>query len=305
MSRIVSQSEILKSLSDALVGVIENTSPSVVQVSSGRGCGTGVVWDNEGSIITNSHVVGRAGKLDVTLANGKTLNATLVGRDRFADVAVLNAGYNVNEAVSFRPIERGDSDGLATGQFVLGLANPFGDGITAVSGIITNPKGRLGGPWSDEPLILTDARLNYGYSGGPLIDASGKMIGMNSAFVANRGVAIPIGVLTTVVKEVSSRSSSKIGYLGIISNPISLPSEIAKEVGQSRGLIVLSVEPGSPAKKAGVAVGDIVVKLGSKNVESYYQLRKLLANDVVGRETRLSVLRGEKPTDLSITPVEG
>ncbi|MGA2876178.1 MAG: S1C family serine protease [Nitrososphaerales archaeon] len=300
MSKVSSDTQLLQSFSDALVSVVRKTSESVVQVSSGRGIGTGIVWDREGHVATNSHVVGRATKLEVAFVNGERVRATLVGQDRFSDIAVLRIEKG---ATSLRPIERGDSGDLATGQFVLALANAFGDRVAASSGIITNPKGSIGGQWSDG-LVITDVRLNRGYSGGPLIDASGRMIGMNAAVFGNRGIAIPVNVLSTVVSELSNNGSIKRAYLGIVSNPITLPDEIARELDQSEGLIVLSVEPGTPAKKAGVAVGDIIVKLDSRQIGSYFDLHRILTGSAIGRETKLSVLRGEKLTELSIIPVE-
>jgi len=299
MSKVTEQAGILQSFSDAIAQVVKTASPSVVQVSSGRGVGTGVVWDKEGHVVTNSHVLGRSNKIEVTLSGGETMEAAIVGQDRYSDIAVLK----VEGGNSLQPISRGNSEGLATGQFVLALANPFGDTVAAASGIITNPKGRLGGQWTDD-LVITDVKLNRGYSGGPLLDASGRMVGMNTAYFANRGVAIPIGVVTTIAKEISSNGSLKRAYLGIVSNPLTLPEEVAKELGQTEGLIVLSVEPGTPAKKAGVAVGDIIVALDSKKTESYNDLFRALAGGIIGKATKLTVLRGEKATELSIVPSE-
>jgi len=297
MSKVTSQEQIVKSFSDALVSIVGRVSPSVVQVSSGRGFGTGVVWDDEGHVVTNNHVVGRSNRIEVSSPDGKTFEASIVGQDRYSDIAVLKIEGHLQS------IQRGESENLATGQFVLALANPFGDRVSAASGIVTSPKGRMGGPWSDDQ-IITDVRLNRGYSGGPLLDASGNMIGMNTAYFANRGIAIPVGVLTTVVKEIMSKGSIKRAYLGIVSNPLTLPEEVAKEIGQTEGLIVLSVEQGTPAKKAGVAVGDIIVKVDSRKVESFNDLFRILKSGLIGTEVQLSVLRGEKLTELSITPSE-
>lgn len=275
-------------------------SPSVVQVSTGRGVGTGVVWDDQGHVVTNFHVVGRSTKIEVTTSDGNTLNAAVVGSDRYSDIAVLKVE---EKAVLPQAISRGDSGSLSTGQFVLALANPFGDRVSAASGIITNPKGRMGGPWADEQ-IVTDVRLNRGYSGGPLLDAGGNMIGMNAAYFANRGLTIPVSLVTTTVQQILSSGSVKRAYLGIISNPIGLPEEIAEATGQTQGLIVLSVEQNTPAKKAGVAVGDIIVAINSKKVENYNDLFRALNGDLIGKEIELSVYRGEKKTKLSITPRE-
>jgi len=297
MSKVTSQEQIVKSFSDALVSIVGRVSPSVVQVSSGRGFGTGVVWDDEGHIVTNNHVLGRSNRIEVSSPDGKTFEASIVGQDRYSDIAVLKIEGHLQS------IQRGESENLATGQFVLALANPFGDRVSAASGIVTSPKGRMGGPWSDDQ-IITDVRLNRGYSGGPLLDANGNMIGMNTAYFANRGIAIPVGVLTTVVQEIMSKGSIKRAYLGIVSNPLTLPEEVSKEIGQTEGLIVLSVEQGTPAKKAGVAVGDIIVKVDSKKVESFNDLFRILKSGLIGTEVQLSVLRGEKLSELSITPSE-
>lgn len=296
----MSETEVLKSFSDALVKVIRVVSESVVQVISGRGVGSGVVWDQTGLIATNAHVIGRSGKIEVGFADRESLRAKLVGRDRFSDVALLRT-EEIKK--NLRPIERTDSDALSVGQLVIALANPLGDTVSASSGIITNPRTRIGGPWMDG-LIVTDVRLNRGYSGGALIDASGRMIGMNAAVFAGRGIAIPINIISSTVSELANNGSMRRAYLGLVSNPITLPEEVASGLDQSEGLIVLSVEPGTPAKKAGVAIGDVVVKMDSKKVESFHDLHRILTASLIGREITLSVLRGEKLTDLKITPTE-
>jgi S1-C subfamily serine protease len=300
MTSTSSETSILGAFSDALVSMVKRVSQSVVQVRSGRGVGSGVVWDRSGLIATNAHVLGRSGKFEIGFSDGESLSAKLVGQDRFSDLALLQINGTKKDLT---PIERGDSDSLAVGQFVVGLANPFGDNVNASSGIVTNPKGRIGGPWIDG-LVITDVRLNRGYSGGPLVDTSGRMVGMNSAVAANRGIAIPVSVISTTISEIASHGSSKRAYLGIISNPIALPEDVSGDIGQSSGLIVLSVEPGTPAKKAGVAIGDILVKLDSRRIASFQDLHKALTGDLIEKETTLSVLRGEKVTNLRITPTE-
>ncbi len=302
----VSNSSSLQLISDGIVEVVKRVSPSVVQVSNGRrGFGSGIVWDKEGHILTSAHVIGRSNELEISFSGDgqKTYQANVVGQDRFSDVALLQ----VEEAdkSKLHPLSKGDSSSLSTGQFVLALANPFGEKVAATFGIITSANASIGGrmPWS-ENVIISDAKLNPGYSGGPLVDASGKMIGMNAAFFANRGISIPVNSLEEVVKNLSVEGGIKRAYLGIVSDTISLPEDVAEEVQQEEGLIVYSVESGTPAKKAGVAIGDIVVKLNSKPVRNFYDLRKLLTSEVIGKATTLSVLRGEKLTELTVTPTE-
>jgi S1-C subfamily serine protease len=297
----------LDDFSDALKNTVEKVSPSVVQVSGtrSRGFGSGVVWDAEGHILTNSHVVGRSDEAEVTFSkdNSKSYKAKVIGQDRFSDIALLKL-EDVDKS-TLEPIELGDSSNLSVGQFVLALANPFGQKVGATFGIITNTNASIGGrmPWSDN-VIVSDTKLNPGYSGGPLVDSSGKMIGMNAAYFANRGIAIPASTLSETVKGLQNEGSVKRGYLGIVSDTIELPEEAAQEIDQEEGLIVLSVENGTPAKKAGLAVGDIVVKLDQKPVRNFYDLRKLLTSKVIGKPTAISVLRAEKLTELTVTPTE-
>lgn len=287
---------------------MQKVSPSVVQVAGtrSRGYGSGVVWDKEGHIVTNSHVVGRSDEVEITFSsdNSKSFKAKIVGQDRFSDVALLKLEEGVDKSM-IQPIELGDSSNLSVGEFVLALANPFGQKVGATFGIITNTNASFGGrmPWSDN-VIVTDAKLNPGYSGGPLVDSSGRMIGMNAAYFANRGLAIPVKSLSETVKGLSEEGSVKRGYLGIVSDTIELPEEAAQEIEQEEGLIILSVESETPAKKAGLAVGDIVVKLDSKPVRNFNDLRKLLNSKVIGKPTTISVLRAEKLTELTVTPTE-
>jgi S1-C subfamily serine protease len=303
----MSSNNSLQLISDGIVNVVRELSPSVVQISNGRrGFGSGIVWDDEGHIVTSAHVIGRSDRVEISLAgNGETTyRAKVIGQDRFSDIALLQA-EDFNKSELF-PIRKGDSSELQTGQFILALANPFGGKVSATFGIVTNASATIGGrmPWSGENVIVTDAKLNPGYSGGPLVDASGKMVGMNAAYFANRGISIPINALAEVVKNLSVEGGVKRAYLGVVSDTISLPQEVAEQIKQDEGLIVYSVEAGTPAKKGGVAIGDIIVKLNSKPVRNFYDLRKLLTSDVIGRETTLSVLRGEKLTELIVTPTE-
>lgn len=295
----------LVQISDGMVGLVDQVSPSVVQVSAGRrGFGSGTIWDKEGRIVTGAHVVGRSSNVKVTLPSGKSYAAKIIGQDMFSDVALLQVeGGEKNELL--RPIVLGDSSKISTGQLVFALANPFGEKVSATFGIITNASSMIGGrmPWADN-VIISDAKLNPGYSGGPLVDASGKMIGLNAAYFANRGISIPINSLKDTVSALSVEGSVKRAFLGVVSDAISLPQEFVDELKQEEGLIVFLVESGTPAKKAGVAIGDIIVKLDSKPIRSFGDLRRVLTSKVIGKPTTLSVLRGEKLTELTVTPSE-
>ena len=227
-----------------------------------------------------------------------------MGTDPYNDIALLKA-----EQGSFTPIELADSAKLNTGQYVLALANPFNrQQPTATTGIITNADATIR-QWRGtamENVIATDARLNPGFSGGPLIDASGKMIGMNSAFVWSRGIAIPANKVKTITDRLLNGGQLKRAYLGIVSNTVAIPQELAEQAGldQDTGVMVFSVERGSPARTAGLTMGDVIVKFNGKPVTNFYDLPAMLTDEVIGKESSIEILREEKLGTLTIVPKE-
>jgi S1-C subfamily serine protease len=262
--------------------------------------GTGVVFSSEGYIVTCNHVLGRSASIRIG-SGEKILEAKTVGVDPYSDIALLKA-----EQANFRPIELGDSETVSTGQFVLALANPFNRQPSATTGIITNVGSTIRG-WRGtamENIIATDARLNPGFSGGPLVDVSGKMIGLNTAFVWSRGIAIPINKVKSTVDRLMAGGEIKRAYLGIVSNTVLIPQEIASQsrINQNAGVMVFSVEQDTPAKKAGLAMGDVIVKFNESPVTSFYDLPRLLTENVIGKKTKLSILRGEKLMELTVIP---
>lgn len=290
--------EILQTLSSAIQQVAESTSPSVVSIRSDSGNGTGVVWDDQGHIVTAYHVVHGLDKVEVTTETGKSFEAAVVGHDRSSDLALLK----VSETM--QPIGKGDSESLKVGQFVLALANAYGSKASATSGIITGVRRNIGG-WLGvqiDDAIVTDARVNPGYSGGPLMDANGTMIGLNVALVSSRGIAVPLSRITQVVEKLVSGKSVGRAYLGIVSNPVELPEQMAKTQGQQYGLVVLSVEAGSPADAAGLMLGDVLLGFDGKKVEGFRDLTAALTNEAVERATKVRALRGGELKELSITP---
>jgi S1-C subfamily serine protease len=302
MSQTLSKG-VLQALSDEVAGIAKKVSPSVVRVGSGHRTGSGVVWSEDGQIITASHVVGRRNVVDVDLGGDKTYEAKVMGQDPYTDIAVLKV-----EGQGLQSIQKGSSKNLSVGQFVLALANPFGGQPSMTSGIITSSKRTLRG-WGGmvmEDVIITDARLNPGYSGGPLVDATGSMIGLNTAYISSRGVAVPVATIQRTVETLATKGHMSRAYLGILSDSISLPEEVRTQTNldQDEGLIVLGVEKNTPAKKAGLAIGDVIVKFGNEIVGNLYDLHKVLSGDVVGKTVKISVLRGERLTELTITPTE-
>jgi S1-C subfamily serine protease len=295
--------QLLQSFSDAVTELAESVSPSVVNVNAGRRGGTGIVWSSDGLVVTASHVVGHSMAPTVVLSDGKELEARLVGRDPYTDIALLKV-----DASGLAPVKVGSADGIKVGQFVLALANASGKKASATSGIITSNRRSMHGFWGVmiEDAVVSDAKLNPGYSGGPLVDASGNLLGMNVAYFAGRGVAVSVDSLKETVGKISKDGRVKKGFLGVVVEPVEIPEELARtaEVGQEDGLLVRAVDAGSPARAAGVALGDIILKLGDAQATDEYELHKALSGDVVGKTVTLRILRAEKVADLKVTPRE-
>ena len=302
MSQLVNPLEVLKSISDATTALVQKLAKSIVSVNSRMSRGTGVVLSKEGYVITCNHAI--AGCNHVRIGQGqKIYNAHIVGTDPYNDIALLKTEKNPD----LQSIELGDSSTLNTGQFVLALANPFNrQQPTATTGIITNPDGTLRGlrGTAMENIIATDAKLNPGFSGGPLVDAQGKLIGINTAYVWSRGIAIPVNRVKMIADRLMSGGPVKKAYLGIIANSVAIPREIQEQTGlnQHSGVMIFSVERDSPARKAGLAMGDVIVSFNGKTVTNFYDLPRLLADDVAEKETKLTIIRREKLVDISVTP---
>ena len=304
MSKSTDSSAILETVSNAIVNVADKLSPSVVRIGAGRWRGgTGTVWSRDGHIVTSNHVLGRTDEIEVGFSDGTKQVAKVVGRDPYSDIALLKI-----DSDHLSPVEAGDSDALKVGQFVLALANPMGRNPSATYGIVTNPAFSIRSWWGGAPnkVLVTDARLNPGYSGGPLVDARGRVIGINAAYANNRGISIPVNTVKTVVDKLMQDGKIKHAYLGIVADSIRLPENIANQpdINQPGGLIIYNVEHDSAAKKAGLTMGDVVVKLDGKQVEDIMDLHEMLDDKAIGKRVKLSVLRGEKLIELTATPTE-
>jgi S1-C subfamily serine protease len=301
----------LVSLSEEIENVADKVSQSVVSVHSRtRGSGSGVVWTSDGLIVTCSHIVRNLDELEVSL-NGKSFPAKVIGNDPYSDIALLKIQANGNnDSISLNPIEIGDSENLKAGQFVLALANPYGQYPSITEGIITSERSSLGGSqWGaiTDNIVITDARLNPGYSGGPLVDVEGKMIGLNAAYFSSRGIAIRASKVRNISDQLAKDGAIKIAYLGIVTDEISLPNEVGAQLepSQKEGLILLSVEKDSAAKKAGLLMGDIIVKFDDEPITDIHDLRRqLLKQDIIGKSVKIVIIRGEKKSELTLTPGE-
>jgi S1-C subfamily serine protease len=304
----------LISLSQAIESVADKVSQSVISVhSKNTGNGSGVVWTTDGHIVTCSHLVKKVDEVEVSISNGKSFPAKVIGNDPYSDIALLKIQPRDNNNTPLKPIEIGDSENLKAGQFVLALANPYGEYPSITEGIITSERSSIrgGGSWwwtgIMDNIVITDARLNPGYSGGPLVDVEGKMIGLNAAYISSRGIAIRGSKVKNIADQLAKDGAIKSAYLGIMTDIISLPPEVGiqLEPSQQEGLIVLSVEKDTAAKKARLLIGDIIVKFDNEPITNMHDLRRqLLKQEVIGKSVKLIIIRGEKKTELIITPGE-
>ena len=311
-------STLLISLSNAIADVAAKVSPSIVSVhpitttTIGAGIGSGAIWNVDGYIVTCAHILKRRQQeFEVVFSNNETSRADIVGIDSYSDIAVLKLRKPFSTTIS-KPIEIGNSENLKAGQLVLALANPLGDYVSITQGIITSERKSVKTySWNErtvfDNVVITDARLNPGYSGGPLVDIEGRMIGLNVAYVWSRGISIRINKVNNIVDKLIKYGKVKKAYLGIVSNTISIPKEISTEqqINQDRGLIILTVEENAPAKKAGLLIGDVIIKFNEQPITSIDSLNKLLAEEnMIGKAINVSVLRGGKLSKTRLTPSE-
>src|SRR5919198_1665712 len=310
---------VLLSLSEEIEHVADNVSQSVVSVNSRkRGNGSGVIWNVDGNIVACSHIVGELDEAEVTLSNGKSYPAKVIGNDPYSDIALLkieSANDKEDNNLPLKPIEIADSENLKAGQFVLALANPYGDYPSITEGIITSERRSIRGAgwrWAAaadvmDNIVIANTRLNPGYSGGPLVNAEGKMIGLNVAYISSRGIAIRANKVKTGSEQLAKDGAIKIARLGIVTAGISLPREVAAQLepAQEGGLMVLSVKKETAAKKAGLLIGDIIVKFDDQPITSLHDLRRqLLKRDAIGKSAKLTIIRAEKKKELVIIPEE-
>jgi S1-C subfamily serine protease len=289
----------LASFSDQLADAVERIGGAVVRVDARRRQpGSGVVWSADGLIVTADHVLEREEDVSVGLADGRTLAARIAGRDPSTDLALLRV-----EAQELRPIERGSAPRV--GHLALLVARP-GRSLATSIGVVSAIAGP-GRTWRGgrlEGVIYTDASMHAGFSGGPLADTSGRMIGLaTSQFGSGAGLAIPLETVERVVGALQRHGRLRRGYLGVSSQPVPLPEALRQRAGvpQETALLVVSVEPGGPADRGGLILGDLLVALDGRAIASTEDLLAQLGPERVGQATPLRVIRGGELHDLTIT----
>ncbi|MFW0884922.1 Do family serine endopeptidase [Candidatus Acidulodesulfobacterium sp. H_13] len=259
--------------------------------------GSGVIISKNGYIITNDHVIKGASKIYVKLYNGSTLKARVIGKDPQVDLALLKVddGNNLPSAVL------GNSRETQIGEWVLAIGNPFGLGWTVTNGIVSAKGRAIGGPYED--FLQTNAAINPGNSGGPLINMKGQVIGINTAIIKGAqgiGFSVPVNVVKEVLPELETGKITR-GWLGIEIQKISPALKKVFKLKTSRGALVSSVLQGSPAAKAGLKSGDVIIRLDGKKVKEMSQLPWLVGNIKPGTKVPMEVIRHGKRITLMIT----
>jgi S1-C subfamily serine protease len=291
----------LAALADQLAAVVERVGQSVVRVEGRRRqSASGLVWSAGGLILTADHVVERDEALGVGLPDGREVEATLAGRDPATDLALLRV--NAQELTPLPP-----SPEPRLGELAVLVARPSGleSSLGSVSALGADVRTRRGG--RIEAFVRTDAVMYPGFSGGALVDASGRLIGLATSHFSQgpEGIALREATLRRVAGSLEQHGRVKRGYLGVGSQRVEVPSRLSGLVeGQNTGLLVVSVEEGGPAEQAGVLLGDLLVSLGEQALTGHQALRAALGSEVIGQQTKLVVLRAGERRELTISPGE-
>ncbi len=311
--------ELLDAYSRAVVSVVDKVSPAVVNVYVSRkmqrpmygqnevqGGGSGFVFTPDGFILTNSHVVHEASKIDVTLYDGRQFPARIIGDDPDTDLAVIKI-----DAQDLAFAELGDSGALRVGQLVIAIGNPFGFNCTVTSGVVSalGRSLRTGSGRLIDDVIQTDAALNPGNSGGPLVNSRGEIIGVNSAVVLPaQGIcfAIPSSIAKFVAAALIHDGKIRRSWIGIGGQNVALRPEVVKDkrLPVDQGVLAVGVDRYSPADKAGLMPGDVIVGMDEHPVKSIDDLHKLLTEEYIGKKAKLIVLRRLEKLSLDIVPAE-
>src|SRR5690242_67420 len=307
-----SDGALLDAYSRAVIGAAERVSPSVVNIETHRrfrgresgGSGSGFLFTPDGFILTNSHVVHGAAHIDVTLADGRRCRASLVGDDPDTDLAVIRI-----DAPNLVPAVLGDSQQIRPGQLVVAIGNPLGFQCTVTSGVVSAlgrslraQSGRL-----IDNVIQTDAALNPGNSGGPLVTSRGEVIGVNTAVIRGaQGICFATAVNTAkfVAARLIRDGFIRRGHIGIAAQDVPLPRRVVRfhNLPVDSGVRVEDVQEGSPATLAGLARGDVIVGFAGRPVAGIDQLHRSLTETEVGLRCEITVIRGAEKLALGIIP---
>lgn len=293
-------SEELLKLSNAMAKAVETAGHSVVRVEARRRMpASGIVWDDGGVIVTAHHVVQRDERLAVGLPDGSKKEAKFIGRDPSTDLAVLKVDGLQVEVPNWRPIEE-----VKVGHLVLALGRP-GASVNASLGVISSLEDRVFRPGLGhlDAFVQTDVVMYPGFSGGPLIDAQARIVGLNtSALVRGVSLAVPFTTIERVVAALLKDGRIQRSYLGVGVQPVRLPEEFQDQLNQETGLMVVSVEAEGPAEKSGVLMGDVIVALEDMPMTHIDALLGTLTGNLIGEEIKLDLIRAGKFQSIKINP---
>ena len=305
---------LLDAYSRAVIDVVERVGPAVVRLDVMKagnerqgGTGSGVVVAPDGLVLTNSHVVGGAARVNVTTVDGRSLTARAVGDDPDTDLALVR----VDAPVTLPAATLGNSKLLKRGQLVIAIGNPLGFESTVTTGVVSalgrSLRARSGRLIDD--VIQTDAALNPGNSGGPLVSSRGEVVGINTAVIMGaQGICFAVAANTAnfVLGELVRHGRVRRAYIGIAAQQfaVSRRRRHATGLAQESAVMIASVEPGSPAGRAGLAAGDIILALDGAAVTGADDLIRLLAGDKIGRTVEIEMLRNGDQRRVSVVPDE-
>ncbi|MDA2931890.1 trypsin-like peptidase domain-containing protein [Nitrospinae bacterium AH-259-F20] len=319
----IKDDHLLDAYSQAVISVAERVSPSVVNIEVHRrargrggtrssspheaqGNGSGFIFTPDGFILTNSHVVHQATKIEVTLADGHRYQADLVGEDPGTDLAVVRI-----DGPDLVPVTLGDSQAIRVGQLVVAIGNPYGFQATVTAGVVS-ALGRSLRSWSGrliDNVIQTDAALNPGNSGGPLVTSRGEVIGVNTAVILPaQGICFAIGINTAsfVAGRLIRDGKVRRSYIGVGGQNVPLQRRLVRHYNLpvESGVLIASIEPDSPARRTGLREGDVIIALDGHPVAGVDDLHKLLTDERVGVLSPLTVIRRNEKRVLDVVPEE-
>jgi S1-C subfamily serine protease len=302
--------ELLDAYSRAVTSAVDRVSPAVVNIdvrngqSRGGGSGSGFVFTPDGLVFTNSHVVHDSKSITLTFLDGVTANAMLIGDDPDTDIAVLRTDHLLAPTAAL-----GNSRDLRVGQLAIAVGNPFGFQFTVTAGVVSALGRSMQGSSGRmmEEIIQTDAALNPGNSGGPLVDSAGRVIGVNTATIMGaQGLCFAIGIDTAkyIASQILQHGRVRRSWIGIAAQNVPLPRRVVYEykLAASSGVMATSLDPDGPAARAGMRDEDIILRFANESIAAINELHKVLTSERVGRPHPVLVLRGVSLVDLTVIP---
>lgn len=302
----LADAELIDAYSRAVIRAAEIVGPAVVRIETPRGGGSGVIFTPDGLLLTNSHVVDSAPKAEVTLPDGRAARADLIGRDVHSDLAVLRVDASALPAATL-----GDSRKVRVGQVAVAIGNPYGFQHSVTAGVVSavgrSLRSRSGRVIDD--VVQTDAALNPGNSGGPLVATSGEVIGINTAMIWD-AQGLCFAIASNTVQFVASRlvrdGRLRRSFIGVVGQNVPVPRALARahHLAVTTAVLVASVEPGSPAARAGVLERDLVLAFADHAVAGVDDLHRCLTGERIGVPSPMVVLRAGERRTLVVVPAD-